>query len=81
MKELECVNCGGQTEIDREHNRIVCPYCDSVFVLDPQKEDSSSKPAENTTSDKGNTCCGCIFLLLVGAFVAFIFLRIFSIIL
>lgn len=80
MKELECVNCGGQTEIDREHNRIVCPYCDSVFVLDPQQE-GSSKPAENTASDKGNTCCGCIFLLLVGAFIAFVFLRIFSIIL
>lgn len=32
LKELKCKSCGGNMEIDYDHNVIVCPYCGATEV-------------------------------------------------
>lgn len=37
MQNILCLKCGGPLEISSEKTHVVCPYCDSEFLLDSDR--------------------------------------------
>lgn len=34
----KCPHCGGAMQIDEQFKKVVCPFCDTVFVVDDEKQ-------------------------------------------
>lgn len=45
---VKCTNCGVTLNIDNTRDMILCPYCDTPYIIKPSANTNPTKPAEDS---------------------------------